>query len=88
MIMPLIKKPKKSNDKNQFRIRLDADICHEIDRYCEWAGLPTVDYFIEQSCILALKRDKEWKENKRKINGINQDVNKSEYENEQEPETV
>jgi len=85
--MSLIKKPKKSNDKNQFRIRLDADICHEIDKYCEWAGLPTVDYFIEQACMLALKKDREWKENKHTLN-LNQDGKKSEYKNEQESVTV
>jgi len=68
--MPLIKKPNKANEKNQFRIRLDSDLCQEIEKYCEWANLPTMDYFIEQACMLALKKDRDWKENKKYNNTL------------------
>lgn len=64
--MPLIKKPDAIRAKKQIRIRLDAELEKEINHYCEWADLPT-DYFFDQVVKLALKKDKDWKQNKEKF---------------------
>lgn len=58
--MPLLQKPTRAIEKHQIRVRLDQATVDEANAYCEWAGLPSIDYFIEQSMLLALKKDKEW----------------------------
>lgn len=65
--MPLIKKPGRVKEKKQIRIRLDEDIMQEISDYCDWAELPSLDYFFEQIALIALRKDREWKNKKEKI---------------------
>lgn len=59
--MALIKKPTTAKVQKQMRIRLDVGVANEISNYCNWAELPSIEYFLEQAAIIALRKDKEWK---------------------------
>jgi hypothetical protein len=58
--MALIKKPEKASNKQQVRVRMEEAIIKEIEAYCQWAELPSIDYFLEQVSLMALNKDKEW----------------------------
>lgn len=58
--MPIIKKPEPDVEKHQTRIRISKDVYDAALAYYQWAELPSLDYLIEQSLLLTLKKDKEW----------------------------
>lgn len=56
----LIMREPGSENKIQFRIRMNESVYKEIDAYCQWAGIRVRDYFIEKACQYIFKNDEEW----------------------------
>ncbi len=44
----------------QFRIRLKANLCEEIEAYANWVGLSSINDFLEKASYHVLENDKEW----------------------------
>lgn len=61
----LIMREPGSENKIQFRIRMNESVYKEIDDYCLWAGIRTRDYFIEKACQHIFQNDDEWKSYKK-----------------------
>jgi len=65
----LITRDPGSEDKTQFRIRMNERMYKEIDEYCQWAGIRIRDYFIEKSCQYIFAHDENWIKFKLSKNG-------------------
>ena len=57
--MSLIK-PKTKQAKTAVRVKIDASIMHEINKYISWAGFDKKDDFFEQAASFIITKDKEY----------------------------
>lgn len=60
--MPLITE-NKSKDV-QFRVRMKQEVLDEVNEYIDWAGLSSINVFLEQAALYVLQKDKDWKQAK------------------------
>jgi|GEM_PF-1118348 len=68
--------PEETAKKIQVRVRISENIMQEIKEYCDWSGIKTKDYFIEQACKHIFAHDEEWKEHKSRKKAIHSKTTK------------
>lgn len=57
--MPLLSPKKKSIEKN-IKINIDSNLLDEIQLYCDFAQLASVDEFFTEAAKFVLSKDKDW----------------------------
>lgn len=45
---------------HKIKIELEKGVVQNINAYCEWAGLESMDLFLQEAAQYVLKKDKEW----------------------------
>ncbi|WP_058533875.1 hypothetical protein [Legionella saoudiensis] len=47
--------------KEKLKVEIHADILEQIQKYCEWASINDLGFFIEEASRFVFAKDKEWK---------------------------
>jgi hypothetical protein len=57
--MPLLN-PTKINEKKTVKILQETQLLEDIQRYCKWCAIASLDEFYAQAARFVLAKDKEW----------------------------
>ncbi|MBA2650238.1 MAG: hypothetical protein H0U75_11745 [Legionella sp.] len=60
-------KSNKSIKKEKIKVDMNSEVLAKIKEYCQWAQIENIDFFIEESALFVLAKDKEWKEHQRPV---------------------
>lgn len=52
---------KSAHKTEKVKLEIREDILKEIQKYCAWAGIDDMNYFIEESAKEIFKLDSDWK---------------------------
>ena len=58
--MPLITQD--IEEKIPLRIKMDEEIKVEVEKYCKWAGIKDIGFFLGKAAQRVFSRDKEWQD--------------------------
>lgn len=64
--MPLIKNKLPQTKTNLRGKEISTDVYHQIEKYCEWAGIDDMAIFLEEAALHVFKSDKDWKAQQKK----------------------
>lgn len=60
-------KNNKSMDVSSIKAKVNPDVLEQIEKYCHWAGIYDLGYFIEKAANYLFLKDLEWEVYKKQI---------------------
>lgn len=51
--------------KEKIKAEISSETLDKINRYCEWANIDNIGYFIEEAASFVFAKDRDWKQHKK-----------------------
>ena len=65
--MPIIKS-KAVAGKSSLKAKVKPEVLEQIEKYCQWAGIYDIGYFIEKAAEKFFLQDDEWRQYQHQVN--------------------
>jgi hypothetical protein len=53
--------------KEKIKAEINVDVLRQIEKYCEWANIDNIGFFLEEAAYFIFAKDKEWKQHQKAL---------------------